>query len=71
MNIKVGEFTQPITVPGGYLVLELKEKRIIENEIDIDREREKLKINLTNQQFNQFSNIYYKRIEKDSIINEL
>ena len=71
MNIKVGEFTQPITVPGGYLVLELKEKRIIENEIDIDREREKLKRNLTNQQFNQFSNIYYKRIEKDSIINEL
>lgn len=71
MNIKVGEFTQPITVPGGYLMLELKEKRIIENEIDIDREREKLKRNLTNQQFNQFSNIYYKRIEKDSIINEL
>ena len=71
MNIKVGEFTQPITVPGGYLVLELKEKRIIENEIDIDKEREKLKTNLTNQQFNQFSNIYYKRIEKDTIINEL
>ena len=71
MNIKVGEFTQPITVPGGYLVLELKEKRIIENEIDIDKERKKLKTNLTNQQFNQFSNIYYKRIEKDSIINEL
>ncbi|SMF72395.1 peptidylprolyl isomerase [Candidatus Pelagibacter sp. HIMB1321] len=71
MNIKIGEFTQPITVPGGYLLLELKEARIIENEIDIDKEREKLKTSLTNQQFNQFSNIYYKRIEKDTIINEL
>jgi peptidyl-prolyl cis-trans isomerase SurA len=71
MDIKIGEFTQPITVPGGYLVLKLKEQRIVENKIDIDKERENLIRSLTNQQFNQFSNIYYKRIEKDSIIDEL
>ena len=71
MDIKIGEFTQPITVPGGYLVLKLKEQRIVENKIDLNKERENLIRNLTNQQFNQFSNIYYKRIEKDSIIDEL
>lgn len=71
MDIKIGEFTQPITVPGGYLVLKLKEQRIVENKIDLDKERENLIRSLTNQQFNQFSNIYYKRIEKDSIIDEL
>ena len=71
MDIKIGEFTQPITVPGGYLVLKLKEQRIVENKIDLNKERENLIISLTNQQFNQFSNIYYKRIEKDSIIDEL
>jgi peptidyl-prolyl cis-trans isomerase SurA len=71
MDIKIGEFTQPITVPGGYLVLKLKEQRIVENKIDLNKERENLIKGLTNQQFNQFSNIYYKRIEKDSIIDEL
>lgn len=71
MDIKIGEFTQPITVPGGYLVLKLKEQRIVENKIDLNKERENLIRSLTNQQFNQFSNIYYKRIEKDSIIDEL
>jgi len=71
MDIKIGEFTKPITVPGGYLVLKLKEQRIVENKIDLDKERENLIRSLTNQQFNQFSNIYYKRIEKDSIIDEL
>ena len=71
MDIKIGEFTQPITVPGGYLVLKLKEQRIVENKIDLSKERENLIRSLTNQQFNQFSNIYYKRIEKDSIIDEL
>jgi peptidyl-prolyl cis-trans isomerase SurA len=70
-DIKIGEFTQPITVPGGYLVLKLEEQRIVENKIDLDKERENLIRSLTNQQFNQFSNIYYKRIEKDSIIDEL
>jgi peptidyl-prolyl cis-trans isomerase SurA len=71
MDIKIGEFTQPITVPGGYLVLKLEEQRIVENKIDLNKERENLIRSLTNQQFNQFSNIYYKRIEKDSIIDEL
>ena len=71
MDIKIGELTQPITVPGGYLVLKLKEQRIVENKIDLNKERENLIRSLTNQQFNQFSNIYYKRIEKDSIIDEL
>ena len=71
MDIKIGEFTKPITVPGGYLVLKLKEQRIVENKIDLNKERENLIRSLTNQQFNQFSNIYYKRIEKDSIIDEL
>ena len=71
MDIKIGEFTKPITVPGGYLVLKLKEQRIVENKIDLNEERENLIRSLTNQQFNQFSNIYYKGIEKDSIIDEL
>ena len=41
-----------------------------EKEIDIEKEL-KLKIrSLQNEQLNQYSNIYYKKIKKDILINE-
>ena len=53
INIKIGEFTKPIIIPGGFLILQVKDKKI-EQEIDINSEIE-LKIRaLRNQQLNQY-----------------
>ena len=70
INIKIGEFTKPIIIPGGFLILQVKDKKQIEQEIDINSEI-KLKIRaLSNQQLNQYSNIYFNKIKKDITIYE-
>ena len=69
-NLKINEFTKPILIPGGFLILFIKDKKEIKEEIDIEKEV-KLKIrSLQNQQLNQYSNIYFNKIKKDIIINE-
>ncbi len=70
-SLKIDQHTKPITIPGGFLILALKDKRIINKEINVNEEVEKLIRYRTNKQYNQFSNIYFKRIEKDIAINEL
>ena len=58
-------------IPGGFILLKVKDIKIVEKKIDIEKEIE-IVINVKrNEQLNQFSNIYYKKVEKEFIINEL
>ena len=69
-NLKKGEYTKPILTPSGFLILLINDIKKTENKIDLENELSKL-INLkTNQQFNQFSNLYFNKIKKNIIINE-
>jgi len=70
-EIKKGEYTKPILTQSGFLILMVDD--IKENEAQIDIEKELIKIiNIkANQQLDQFSNIHYNKIEKDTLIEEL
>ena len=69
-NLNNGEYTNPIQIPGGFLVLSVKEKKTIEQETDVEAEF-LLKVKaLTNQQLNQYSNIYFNKIKKNIKIYE-
>ena len=70
-NLNVGEFTRPIVVPGGFLIIKLNELKEVDREIDLDEEIKKQISIKTNQQLNQFSNIYYNKIKKDIKIEKL
>ena len=70
-NLKIGEHTKPILVPGGFLVLKLLDLREVIREFDTDKEVEKIVNEKTNQQLNQFSNIYFNKVKKEIVINEL
>jgi len=70
INLKIGEITKPIVVPGGFLILKIEDKKEIENKIDVNTELEKRIVFLQNTQLNQFSNIYFMKIKKDFLINE-
>ena len=70
INIKIGEFTKPIIIPGGFLILQVKDKKQIEQEIDINSEIDSKIRALRNQQLNQYSNIYFNKIKKDITIYE-
>ena len=69
-NLNDGEYTNPIQIPGGFLVLSVKEKKTLEQETDVEAEF-LLKVKaLTNQQLNQYSNIYFNKIKKNIKIYE-
>ena len=70
LKIKVGEFTKPINIPGGLLMLKLVDKRTSELEIDFDRELQKMIQYEKNKQLKQFSSIYYKKVKNNAEIYE-
>ena len=70
-NLNIGDISKPITVPGGFLILKIKDTEINESNIDIEKELQKIIQLKTNQQLNQYSLIFYNKIKKDTLINEL
>ena len=71
LSLNEGEFSNPITLPGGFLILKVSQIREASIEVDIENEIEKVVKIKMNEQLNQFSNIYLNRIKKDTVINEL
>jgi len=70
-NIRIGHYTKPIVVPGGFLILKIEDTREIESDFDLNSEIDKIVKEKTNEQLNQFSNIYFNKTKKNIIINEL
>ena len=70
-KIKVGDHTNPIVIPGGFLIIKIENIREKDNSSDLNNEIEKIIKDKTNEQLNQFSNIYFNKIKKDIVINEL
>jgi peptidyl-prolyl cis-trans isomerase SurA len=70
-KIKVGDHTDPIVIPGGFLIIKIEDIREADNSSDLNDEIEKIIKDKTNEQLNQFSNIYFNKIKKDMVINEL
>ena len=70
-NLKNGEISDPIQISNGFIILMLNEKRKKEKNINFEREFNKLVQREKNNQFNQFSIIYYNKIRQNININEL
>ena len=69
-NTFIGNYTKPIVIPGGFLILKIEDQRetdVIEN---IDKEIEIIKKEIANKQLNQFSNMYFNKIKKEIQFNE-
>ena len=69
-QIEIGEFTDPITVPGGFILIKLDDKK--NQLLEINKEEEFLKaVNFEkNRQLTMYSTLHYKRIYNRAIINE-
>ncbi len=71
-KLKIGEYTDPILTPSGYLIVLLENKKQNKSsKEDIENKIERLIKIKTNQQLTQFSNIYLNKLKKDVVINEL
>ena len=69
-KIGLGDFTNPIVIPGGFLILMIAEERQTKIETNIDQELKLITNEIANKQLNQFSNIYLNKIKKEIQIYE-
>ena len=69
-KLKVGDFSQPIASPIGQLIIKLEEQKIQKIKINFEEELKKLISIEKNKKLNQFSNIYFKKIKENMLINE-
>ena len=69
-DLEINEHTNPITIPGGFLILKKNDIRETKKKIDLEKELEQIIKIKTNEQLNQFSNLFLNKIKKDVVINE-
>ena len=70
-KLEINDFTKPIVVPGGFLILQINEIKNTKIEVNIENELKKLVNFEKNTQLNQYSKIYFNKIKKNLAINEL
>ncbi len=64
------EYTKPITVPGGFLVLKINKIKEEETNQNIEKKINEIIAVKKNDQLNQFSKMHYNKIKKDIKIYE-
>ena len=68
-KLNIGETTQPIKIASGFLMVYLEDLKKEDREINLEEELKKIIITEKNRQLNEYSTIYYKKIEKQIFIN--
>ncbi|MDC0330739.1 peptidylprolyl isomerase [Candidatus Pelagibacter sp.] len=68
-NLQVGEFTKPIILSNGILILKLINAKNSETTVDTEKELKKAINYERNRQLNQYSKIYYNKIKKNLDFN--
>ncbi len=68
--LKINEISKPIKIQNKYILIKLNNKMEFRQEINLDEQLQALINKETNRQLNNFSSIYFKKIEKNTDINE-
>lgn len=71
LSVNEKNFTKPILIPGGFIILKIEDERKVKIVDNIEKEVENISRASANKQLNQFSNIYFNKIKKEFQINEL
>ncbi len=66
---KKNNLTEPIVIPGGFIILKVEDIRETKKIKDIDKEIELIANQVGNKQLNQFSIIYFNKLKKEVEIN--
>ena len=70
-NLKKGEFSKPIFTSSGFLIIKVEDEKEYEIDLNLDKEIKNLIKFKTNEQLNQFSRLYFNKVKKNVIFNEL
>ena len=70
-DLEKGEFSEPILTSSGFLIIKVEDEKKYEIDFNLDNEINNLIQFKTNEQLNQFSRLYFNKIKKNVIFNEL
>ena len=69
-KIDINEFTKPMTIPGGFLILYINEIKKEKLDINFEQELQRSINREKNKLLNQYSQIYFNKIKMNTLINE-
>src|SRR6056300_1279037 len=69
-NLNINDFTNPINIPGGFLILQVNDVKSTKIKLDVEKELKELENYEKNNQLNQYSKIYFNKVKKDLEISE-
>ena len=70
-DLKINDFTKPINVSSGFLILKINDVKNTQIEVNEEDELKKLTNYEKNNQLNQYSKIYFNKVKKNLQIDEL
>ena len=70
-NLDIGEYSKPLRSSSGFIIIKVEDKKVDKIEINLNSKIEEIVKFKTNEQLDQFSNIYFNKIKKDLTIYEL
>ena len=70
LKMNEGDFTKPITIPGGFMILKIDKIKKVRKNQNIDIDLKNIVNNTRNNQLNQFSKMYFNKVKKDIQISE-
>ena len=70
-ELKKGQFSKPIQTSSGFIILKIEDEKEYKIETNLNDEIKKLIKYKTNEQLDQFSRLYFNKIKKNIIFNEL
>lgn len=68
---KINQFTEPIRVPSGFLILKINDIKTIYTKKNFEEELKKIINQTRNNQLNQFSKMYFNKIKENADVNEI
>ena len=71
LHLKKGQYSEPILTSSGFLIIKIEDERENKLEFNLNDKIDELTQFKRNEQLNQFSNIYFNKIKKDLIFDDL
>ena len=71
LHLKKGQYSEPILTSSGFLIIKIEDERENKLEFNLNDKIDELAQFKRNEQLNQFSNIYFNKIKKDLIFDDL
>ena len=69
-ELKINEFSKPIFVNNNYIIIKVNQKKIINEEFDEDKIVNEMIQTEKDEQYQNFSQIYFNKIKLNTQINE-